>query len=65
MKEHLENNEFQKIINDRRFILSCYEDMLIRINEHETVKLLQLNKFSKKEIYQKKYAIYKLNIINF
>jgi phosphoenolpyruvate carboxylase len=50
MKEQLETNEFQKIIDDRSFILSCYEDMLRRINEHETVKLLQLNKFSENEI---------------
>ena len=50
MTEQIETNEFQKIIDDRTFILSCYEDMLIRINEHETLKLLQLNKFSENEI---------------
>jgi phosphoenolpyruvate carboxylase len=52
MTQQIESNEFQKIIDDRLFILSCYEDMLIRINEHETSKLLQLNKFSEKEIKQ-------------
>jgi phosphoenolpyruvate carboxylase len=55
MKEQIETNEFQKIIDDRSFILSCYEDMLIRINENETLKLLQLNKFSENEI--KKIAV--------
>lgn len=50
MKEQVETNEFQKIIDDRKFILSCYQDMLIRINEHDTLKLLQLNDFSEKEI---------------
>ncbi len=55
MKEQIENNEFQKIIDDRSFILSCYEDMLRRINENETLKLLQLNKFSENEI--KKIAV--------
>ena len=48
MTQPIETNEFQKIIDDRTFILSCYEDMLIRISEHETRKLLQLNKFSEK-----------------
>lgn len=48
----IETNEFQKIIDDRAFILSCFEDMLVRINELETLKLLQLNKFSENEIKQ-------------
>ncbi|MFD0835768.1 phosphoenolpyruvate carboxylase [Mariniflexile aquimaris] len=55
MKEKVKTNEFQKIIDDRSFILSCYEDMLKRINEHETLKLLQLNNFSEEEI--KKLAV--------
>lgn len=32
---------FQKITNDRRFILDCYIDMLSRINEHEVISLLK------------------------
>lgn len=47
-----EGKEFQKINDDRAYLLSCYEEMLSRINELETLKLLQLNKFSEEEINQ-------------
>jgi len=52
MDRKTETNAFQKIIDDRRFILSCYEEMLMCINENETLKLLQLNEISDKEIKQ-------------
>ncbi len=32
---------FQKITNDRNFILDCYMEMLSRINEHEVVSLIK------------------------
>ena len=44
MKSKIETNEYQKIIDDITFIQDCYEEMLTRINEQETIKLLQLNK---------------------
>ena len=50
MNRKIETDEFQKIIDDRNYILSCYEEMLLRINENETLKLLQLHKISEKEI---------------
>ncbi len=50
MNRKIETNEFQKIIDDRNYILSCYEEMLLRINENETLKLLRLHKISEKEI---------------
>ena len=52
MKGINEGKEFQKINDDRAYLLSCYEEMLSRINEPETLKLLQLNKLSEEEINQ-------------
>lgn len=49
MKTKIENNEFKKIRDDRKLILSCYKEMLIRINEKETVKLLQLDEISNRK----------------
>ncbi|WP_117879347.1 phosphoenolpyruvate carboxylase [Aureibaculum luteum] len=49
MNTEIETNEYQKISDDREYILLCYEEMLSRINEHETIKLLQLNKTSQNE----------------
>ena len=49
MKGKIEINEYQKIIDDRKYILLCYEDMLKRINETETINLLQLNKTSQQK----------------
>lgn len=40
------NNTFQKIINDRNFIIDCYVEMLSRINEHNVVELIKNNSFS-------------------
>ena len=40
------NNTFQKIINDRNFIIDCYLEMLSRINENEVVELIKNNSFS-------------------
>jgi phosphoenolpyruvate carboxylase len=34
---------FQKIINDRNFIIDCYLEMLSRINEHEVIELIKSN----------------------
>ena len=36
-------NPFQKITNDRSFILDCYIEMLSRINEHEVISLIKSN----------------------
>jgi len=40
------NNTFQKMINDRNFIIDCYVEMLSRINENEVVELIKNNSFS-------------------
>ncbi len=50
MKSIIETNEYQKINDDIKFILLCYEEMLTRINEKETIKLLKLNQVSHQEI---------------
>ena len=50
MKEKNQVNEFQNIIDARAFILSCYKDMLERIDEHDVVSLLKLNNNSDNEI---------------
>jgi len=52
MEGRNEVNEFQKITDDRAYIVSCYEEMLKRINENETLKLLKLNSLSENEIEQ-------------
>lgn len=39
-------NTFQKIINDRNFIIDCYVEMLSRINEYNVVELIKNNSFS-------------------
>ena len=52
MKVESTNNNFQKIGKDRQFILSCYQEMLKRINETDTLKLLQLKDLSETEISQ-------------
>ncbi|MBJ2175092.1 phosphoenolpyruvate carboxylase [Aureibaculum sp. A20] len=49
MNTEIEPNEYQKISDDRVYILLCYEEMLTRINEHETIKLLHLYKTSQNE----------------
>ncbi len=36
-------NPFQKITNDRKFIINCYVDMLSRINEQEIITLIKSN----------------------
>ena len=36
-------NKFQNIIDDRKFILSCYKEMLENINEIDAINLLNLN----------------------
>ena len=46
MKSKIERNEYQKINDDISYIKGCYEEMLKRINEKETIKLLQLNKIA-------------------
>jgi phosphoenolpyruvate carboxylase len=43
------SNKFQKISNDRSFIIDCYLAMLSRINEHEVIELIKSNDFSEKE----------------
>lgn len=42
----INSNTFQKIINDRNFIIDCYVEMLSRINEHNVVELIKNNSFS-------------------
>ena len=42
----IKNNTFQKMINDRIFIIDCYVEMLSRINENEVVELIKNNSFS-------------------
>lgn len=37
------NNTFQKIVNDRNFIIDCYIAMLARINEPEVIELISSN----------------------
>ncbi len=37
---------FQKILNDRNFIISCFLDMLARINEKEVIELIKHNNFA-------------------
>ena len=49
MKSKIETNEYQKINDDIKFILGCYEEMLTRIDEVETIHLLKLNQVSQKE----------------
>ena len=34
------NKSFQKIVNDRNFIIGCYVEMLSRINEEEVIELI-------------------------
>ncbi len=38
------NNPFQKIANDRNFIIDCYTEMLLRIHEPEMAELIRSNK---------------------
>jgi phosphoenolpyruvate carboxylase len=40
------NNTFEKLVNDRNFIIDCYVEMLTRINEVEVVELIKNNRFS-------------------
>ena len=37
----LKENSYQKITNDRKFILGCYEEMLTRINEQSIIPLIK------------------------
>lgn len=39
-------NQFQKIVDDRNFIIDCYVEMLSRINEVEVAELIKNNSFS-------------------
>ncbi|UOB19104.1 phosphoenolpyruvate carboxylase [Abyssalbus ytuae] len=39
------NNPFQKITDDRNFIIECYVEMLSRINEYDVIKLIKDNDF--------------------
>ncbi|MDP5091703.1 MAG: phosphoenolpyruvate carboxylase [Polaribacter sp.] len=39
----MSNQPYQKITNDRHFIINCYVEMLSRINETETIKLIESN----------------------
>ena len=39
----MSNHPYQKITNDRHFIINCYVEMLSRINETETIKLIESN----------------------
>lgn len=43
------SNKFQKISNDRTFIIDCYLEMLSRINEYKVIELIKSNNFSEKE----------------
>ena len=45
----MNTNSFQKIKNDRNFIIDCYLEMLSRIDETEVIELLKKNKFSDTE----------------
>lgn len=40
------SDSFQKITNDRNFIIGCYVEMLSRINEHEVIKLIKNENYS-------------------
>ena len=42
----MKTNSFQKIKNNRNFIIDCYIEMLSRIDEREVIELLKKNKFS-------------------
>lgn len=46
------NNSFQKIENDRIFIIDCYLKMLARINETEIIELLKNNQISELNNHQ-------------
>lgn len=50
MKSEIETNEYQKIIDDISYIKDCYSEMLIRIDEQQTIKLLRLNSASHPDI---------------
>lgn len=39
----INESPFQKITNDRNFIIGCYEEMLSRINEHQLIALINSN----------------------
>lgn len=43
------SNKFQKISNDRTFIIDCYLEMLSRINEDKVIELIKINTFSEVE----------------
>lgn len=43
------SNKFQKISNDRTFIIDCYLEMLSRINENKVIELIKINTFSEVE----------------
>ena len=46
------NNSFQKINDDRNFIIDCYLEMLSGINEKEVAELIKSNHFSETESKQ-------------
>ena len=39
----MSNHPYQKITNDRHFIINCYVEMLSRINEIEIIQLIESN----------------------
>ena len=43
------SNSFQKITNDRNFIIDCYVEMLARINETDCISLINSDNFSDQE----------------
>lgn len=44
-----DNSTFQKINDDRNFIIDCYTEMLSGINENEIAELIKSNNFSEIE----------------
>ncbi len=50
MNKEVQSNDFHKITVDRAFLLSCYNEMLLRINEKEITHLLRLNEESEIDI---------------
>lgn len=51
---------FQKIIDDRQFIIGCYEEMLSRIGENKIIPLIHYNHKSYSEIEEDTVAIDKV-----
>ncbi len=58
----MENNLFQKLSDNRTFIIDCYIEMLSRINENEIIQLIRNNKFSKNDKLSNDRIIQSLSI---